>query len=123
MNVRSATVGRWSLSVPTTWLEKTRVVRLKVGAYSTPFPASVREMAPPSDLLVPVRVAVRDRGAAGVRVGRGGSPGRGAGGGGGVVLALSVTVGVAPRVPVAAGVKVTLMVQVPLAGRVEGLTG
>ena len=58
MNVRSATVGRRSLSVPTTWLEKTRVVRLKVGAYSTPFPASVREMAPPSDLLVPVRVPV-----------------------------------------------------------------
>ena len=41
----------------------------------------------------------------------------------GLLLALSVTVRVAPRVPVAAGVKVTLMVQVPLAARVEGLTG
>src|SRR6266566_1571497 len=41
----------------------------------------------------------------------------------GVLLALSVTVNVALRVPVAAGVKLTLMVQLPLAARVEGLIG
>src|SRR5438552_2932056 len=41
----------------------------------------------------------------------------------GLLLALSVTVNVALRDPVAAGVKVTLIVQVPLAARVEGLTG
>src|SRR5438046_1734454 len=39
----------------------------------------------------------------------------------GLLLALSVTVNVAIRDPVAAGVKVTLMVQVPLAAKVEGL--
>ena len=36
---------------------------------------------------------------------------------------MSVTVNVALRGPVAAGVKVTLMVQVPLAAKVEGLRG
>ena len=36
---------------------------------------------------------------------------------------MSVTVNVALRVPVAAGVKLTLMVQLPLAARVEGLIG
>ena len=41
----------------------------------------------------------------------------------GLLLALSVTVNVAIRDPVAAGVKVTLMVQVPLAAKVEGLRG
>src|SRR5205814_1905749 len=41
----------------------------------------------------------------------------------GLLLALSVTVNVALREPVAAGVKVTLMVQVPLAAKVEGLRG
>src|SRR5438093_578159 len=41
----------------------------------------------------------------------------------GLLLALSVTVNVALREPVAAGVKVTLMVQVPLAAKVEGLMG
>ena len=41
----------------------------------------------------------------------------------GLLLALSVTVNVAFREPVAAGVKVTLMVQVPLAAKVEGLRG
>src|SRR2546421_40767 len=41
----------------------------------------------------------------------------------GLLLALSVTVNVALREPVAVGVKVTLMVQVPLAARVEGLRG
>src|SRR6266699_4813635 len=41
----------------------------------------------------------------------------------GLLLALSVTVRIALREPVAAGVKVTLMVQVPLAARVEGLRG
>src|SRR5205809_767024 len=39
----------------------------------------------------------------------------------GLLLALSVTVNVALREPVAVGVKVTLMVQVPLAAKVEGL--
>jgi len=41
----------------------------------------------------------------------------------GLLLALSVTVNVALREPVAAGVKVTLMVQVALAAKVEGLRG
>src|SRR5437870_1325593 len=41
----------------------------------------------------------------------------------GLLLALSVTVKIALRAPVAAGVKVTLMVQVPLAAKVEGLRG
>ena len=41
----------------------------------------------------------------------------------GLLLALSVTVNVALREPVAVGVKVTLMVQVPLAAKVEGLRG
>src|SRR2546428_429311 len=41
----------------------------------------------------------------------------------GLLLALSVTVNVALREPVTVGVKVTLMVQVPLAARVEGLRG
>ena len=41
----------------------------------------------------------------------------------GLLLALSVTVNVALRAPVAVGANVTLMVQVPLAARVEGLTG
>ena len=36
---------------------------------------------------------------------------------------MSVAVNVALRVPVAAGVKLTLMVQLPLAARVEGLIG
>ena len=36
---------------------------------------------------------------------------------------MSVTANVAFREPVAAGVKVTLMVQVPLAAKVEGLRG
>ena len=36
---------------------------------------------------------------------------------------MSVTVNIALRVPVAAGVKLTLMVQLPLAARVEGLIG
>ena len=36
---------------------------------------------------------------------------------------MSVTVNVALREPVAVGVKVTLIVQVPLAARVEGLRG
>ena len=39
------------------------------------------------------------------------------------MLALSVTVNVALREPVAVGLKVTLMVQVPLAAKVEGLRG
>ena len=39
------------------------------------------------------------------------------------MLALSVTAKVALREPVAVGVKVTLMVQVPLAAKVEGLRG
>ena len=38
----------------------------------------------------------------------------------GLLLALSVTVNVALRDPVAVGVKVTLMVQVALAAKVEG---
>src|SRR5436309_13120924 len=38
-------------------------------------------------------------------------------------MALSVTSKVALREPVAVGVKVTLIVQVPLAARVEGLRG
>src|SRR6266566_6836345 len=41
----------------------------------------------------------------------------------GLLLALSVTVNVALREPVTVGVKVTLMVQVPLAAKVEGLRG
>src|SRR3989442_952088 len=41
----------------------------------------------------------------------------------GLLLALSVAVNVALRVPVAVGEKVTLMVQVPLAAKVEGLRG
>src|SRR5438094_1628059 len=41
----------------------------------------------------------------------------------GLLLALSVTVNVALRDPMAVGVKVTLMVQVPLAAKVEGLMG
>ena len=41
----------------------------------------------------------------------------------GLLLALSVTVNVALRAPVAVGVKVTLIVQVPLAAKVEGLMG
>src|SRR5207245_1274313 len=41
----------------------------------------------------------------------------------GLLLALSVTVNVALRAPAAAGVKVTLIVQVPLAAKVEGLIG
>ena len=41
----------------------------------------------------------------------------------GLLLALSATAKVALRDPVAVGVKVTLMVQVPLAAKVEGLTG
>src|SRR5438874_13803807 len=41
----------------------------------------------------------------------------------GLLLALSVTVNVALREPVAVGVKVTLIVQVPFAARVEALTG
>src|SRR5205807_859644 len=41
----------------------------------------------------------------------------------GLLVALSETVKVALRAPVAAGVKVTLMVQVPLAAKVEGLRG
>ena len=41
----------------------------------------------------------------------------------GLLLALSVTVNVALREPVAVGVKVTLMVQVALAAKVEGLMG
>ena len=41
----------------------------------------------------------------------------------GLLLALSVTVNVALREPVTVGVKVTLMVQVPFAARVEGLRG
>src|SRR5438132_70587 len=41
----------------------------------------------------------------------------------GLLLALSVTVNVAFREPVTVGVKVTLMVQVPLAAKVEGLRG
>ena len=41
----------------------------------------------------------------------------------GLLLALSVTVNVALREPVAVGVKVTLIVQVPLAATVEGLKG
>ena len=41
----------------------------------------------------------------------------------GLLLALSVTVKVELRAPVAAGVKVTLMVQVALAAKVEGLRG
>ena len=39
------------------------------------------------------------------------------------MLALSVTVNVALRDPMTVGVKVTLMVQVPFAARVEGLRG
>ena len=39
------------------------------------------------------------------------------------MLALSVTVNVALREPVAVGVKVTLIVQVALAAKVEGLRG
>jgi len=39
------------------------------------------------------------------------------------LLALSVTVNVALREPVTVGVKVTLIVQVPLAAKVEGLRG
>src|SRR5438128_2665259 len=39
----------------------------------------------------------------------------------GLLLALSVTVNVAFREPVTVGVKVTLMVQVPLTAKVEGL--
>src|SRR5207244_1880436 len=41
----------------------------------------------------------------------------------GLLPALSVAVNVALRVPVAVGVKVTLMMQVPLAAKVEGLRG
>src|SRR5205807_826188 len=41
----------------------------------------------------------------------------------GLLLALSVTVKIALREPVAVGEKVTLMVQVPLAAKVEGLRG
>ena len=41
----------------------------------------------------------------------------------GLLLALSVTVNVALREPMTVGVKVTLTVQVPLAARVEGLSG
>ena len=41
----------------------------------------------------------------------------------GLLLALSVTVNIALRDPVAVGVKVTLMVQVALAAKVEGLMG
>jgi len=41
----------------------------------------------------------------------------------GLLLALSVTVNVALREPITVGVKVTLMVQVALAAKVEGLRG
>ena len=41
----------------------------------------------------------------------------------GLLVALSVTANVAPRGPVAAGVKITLMVHVVLAAKVEGLMG
>src|SRR2546423_14378025 len=41
----------------------------------------------------------------------------------GLLLAFSVTVNVALREPVTVGVKVTLMVQVALAAKVEGLIG
>src|SRR5439155_11774640 len=41
----------------------------------------------------------------------------------GLLLALSVTVRIALREPVAAGVKVTLIMQVALAAKVEGLRG
>ena len=41
----------------------------------------------------------------------------------GLLLALSVTVNVALREPVTVGVKVTLMVQVALTAKVEGLRG
>jgi hypothetical protein len=47
------------LFVPTTWLEKVKLVGLNVGAFSTPLPDSAAETAPPWELLETVREPVR----------------------------------------------------------------